>query len=732
MSEKTILILAANPINTQRLGLDKEVRAIKLILREIDKREKFRIEDEWAVTSADLQKLLLVYKPHIVHITGHGFGRDGIQLDDHVVASDAMADLFRWVNGVCCIVLNSCKSEATAKLIAKHIKYVVGMLKDISDEAAIRFSIGFYLALAADNEVEAQEEIEFAYRLGCNAIWLANLPEHTIPVLFTDGEVLCHTRSVRQENALVQLTLDEDYDGDDILDKAIKLLKAICKQLDIDEELLLKKIKRGSVELIIELPAYTVEPLLSLVGSGVLDEHRVIHAEPILETSDFDFPTDNVIAAEFPNLLEISSTIYDLVTDESLKESQEELQVSVGFPALFRDNIARIAQHILQELEGLGDSPISPDVRDLALHNLSYMLEHGEAWTFTRKILVILAPKMEQEGHRDDWIPLLKQGIEQSRYHHDTSTEAELHFQLGILYQLLGQFEGAGDTLRLSATGFAKMGDRRGQIKVLNRWAYVARLQRRYDEATQLLDQVEVWIEDDDPERAYSYFVQGSIAFDQRDWAEAATLFKKSLTLWQQQENLRMVAWSLTNLGAAMRRLDEYEEAIRYYEQAIDLFDQINDSLFRAVAHMNLGNVYEALKQYEMADDLYTKAEFVFREMQDELRLAMVYTNIGVIHRHMQNWSWARMSLLDAIERWQQIGNTKSFINAVMELGRLYEDQGLYPQATTKFHDALNALSDIKNEPGYGALLEEVTAHLTQVQAKTVEYQPIGERTPPP
>jgi len=51
------------------------------------------------------------------------------------------------------------------------------MKKDIGDAAAIEFAVGFYDALGAG------EDIEFAYKLACNAIQWAGLPEHLTPVL---------------------------------------------------------------------------------------------------------------------------------------------------------------------------------------------------------------------------------------------------------------------------------------------------------------------------------------------------------------------------------------------------------------------------------------------------------------------------------------------------------------------------------------------------------------------
>jgi hypothetical protein len=66
-----ILFLAANPLNTNRLRLDEEMRAIDAAVRQGDYRDQFDIHSHWAVRISDLQELLLRYQPDIVHFTGH-------------------------------------------------------------------------------------------------------------------------------------------------------------------------------------------------------------------------------------------------------------------------------------------------------------------------------------------------------------------------------------------------------------------------------------------------------------------------------------------------------------------------------------------------------------------------------------------------------------------------------------------------------------------------------------
>jgi CHAT domain-containing protein len=77
MNNTKILILTANPSNTDRLNLDQEIREIKAELERSELREQFEIITEGAVRVDDLSHAILKHNPTIVHFSGHGAGENG-------------------------------------------------------------------------------------------------------------------------------------------------------------------------------------------------------------------------------------------------------------------------------------------------------------------------------------------------------------------------------------------------------------------------------------------------------------------------------------------------------------------------------------------------------------------------------------------------------------------------------------------------------------------------------
>ena len=180
---KKILILSANPKDTDQLRLHEEAKVIRLELKLGDK-SYASLEERGATTATDLRREILDLQPYIVHFSGHGNsqglmleGKDG---NSKAVPPDTLANLFKVFAKefeIYCVVLNVCSSENQARAIAAHIDYVIGMRTSITDAAAIKFSEGFYSGLAKG------KAITFSYELGCNSIEFEKPIEKSTPIL---------------------------------------------------------------------------------------------------------------------------------------------------------------------------------------------------------------------------------------------------------------------------------------------------------------------------------------------------------------------------------------------------------------------------------------------------------------------------------------------------------------------------------------------------------------------
>ncbi|MGB3653557.1 MAG: CHAT domain-containing protein [Rivularia sp. (in: cyanobacteria)] len=196
---KKILILSANPQNTDRLRLDEEVREIKAALKLSKNRQQFEVVTESALRVNDLRRSLLDNLPHIVHFSGHGSGSDGLALENklgqmQLVSSEALGELFKSFEQIECVVLNACYSEVQAEAIYQHIDCAIGMSQAIGDVAAIEFATGFYDALAAGRSYRD------AFEFGCGAINLQGIPESKTPQIKARKNAFAVTQKTAEES----------------------------------------------------------------------------------------------------------------------------------------------------------------------------------------------------------------------------------------------------------------------------------------------------------------------------------------------------------------------------------------------------------------------------------------------------------------------------------------------------------------------------------------------------
>ncbi len=178
-----ILFLASEPTNEARLRLGAELQQIR---NRLVTNSSFEIKDYQAVKPDDVLQTILQYKPHIVHFSAHGEETGEICFEDEkgnskTVPPTALALLFKSASdSVKCVVINACYSEEQAKAISQFIPIVIGTRKEISDNAAVKFSTGFYTALDSDL---SQKSFLKAFDIGCIAIRFENLPEPLTPIL---------------------------------------------------------------------------------------------------------------------------------------------------------------------------------------------------------------------------------------------------------------------------------------------------------------------------------------------------------------------------------------------------------------------------------------------------------------------------------------------------------------------------------------------------------------------
>jgi hypothetical protein len=183
LQKKYILFLSAEPTNADHLRVEDEKEKIIEVLQKSTLRDRYELKDRQAVRPEKLTEALLQIKPKIVHFAGHGTESGEICLEKKSgkalpVSPEDLANLFKQFTGqVECVILNTCYASKQAAAIAKHIDFVIGVKKEIDNEAAIAFSTGFYQKLGEEYDIEK------AYDFGCVQMGLEKIEKDLKPIL---------------------------------------------------------------------------------------------------------------------------------------------------------------------------------------------------------------------------------------------------------------------------------------------------------------------------------------------------------------------------------------------------------------------------------------------------------------------------------------------------------------------------------------------------------------------
>lgn len=387
------------------------------------------------------------------------------------------------------------------------------------------------------------------------------------------------------------------------------------------------------------------------------------------------------------------------------------------YPDLFQQYVIRSVAlaHAMLEAE---TSRFLAEDRDRALHLLDFALKLDTAWPATRDLLLLLAPKMEQAGHRDDWLPYLYQGLACSRRQNDRLAGAELQLHIGHLYRLQSRFDLAQQVLTVSAAEFAGLNHSNGQARCWNELGYLSWYQRYLVEAKHFVEAALACLDQVDPERATSLSTLGLIAFNEHRLQDAINYIEEAIQIRTQQGDRRRMAWNLQYLGYILRDQGDYTQATHYYEHAIQVLTELQDWRNCAIAQMELGIVCWLIQQPHRALELYGAAELSFRKTQDSLYVAKILTNKGLGYLTLHEWQQAMQTFTASAALYNKLDDHFGYLNALDGQGLAYGGLGLYAEAITIFESALNQLPQIQDDPSFEILERELVAHLKEAQAK--------------
>ncbi len=118
--------------------------------------------------------------------------------------------------------------------------------------------------------------------------------------------------------------------------------------------------------------------------------------------------------------------------------------------------------------------------------------------------------------------------------------------------------------------------------------------------------------------QAEEYQAEGVRLFQEREYDDAARIFRQALEAYEAENDADMVAEMQVNLGLVHRALGENQQALDIMQEALHNFQSKDDQRRSAMVLGNMGGVYVVLGDKEQAYNCYRQAADIFEDIGEK------------------------------------------------------------------------------------------------------------------
>jgi tetratricopeptide (TPR) repeat protein len=159
--------------------------------------------------------------------------------------------------------------------------------------------------------------------------------------------------------------------------------------------------------------------------------------------------------------------------------------------------------------------------------------------------------------------------------------------------------------------------------------------------------------------------------------------FERARDIFDPRDLLSELAYAYTDLGTALRLLDQPRKALDYFNAAFDCVAQLGDQYGVATAYMNLGSALYTVGNYERAFIEHRKALRMAVRRSDPRLIGSAYNNMGLVLEAIERLADARRAYEYALYQFQRIDD-------LVGVSACYNNLGSACYATQDYEQALH------------------------------------------
>jgi len=200
--------------------------------------------------------------------------------------------------------------------------------------------------------------------------------------------------------------------------------------------------------------------------------------------------------------------------------------------------------------------------------------------------------------------------------------------------------------------------------------------------------------------RAALYNSLGLIELERQAFAASEKRFQQALALWYEVDEPTQLARTYLNLGVVYQQQQRWEEAKRCYEQARTALAPTASLVDKLKVLNGLGALHYMTQSLSEAEAAFREGVTTANQLQGMYHLRGSLThNLGNTLLALGRWVESRLSLEKSVRLWQQANDGLEQANSLGTLGELFEAQGEWGLAASRYEEALQLLNDYPMHP---------------------------------
>lgn len=227
------------------------------------------------------------------------------------------------------------------------------------------------------------------------------------------------------------------------------------------------------------------------------------------------------------------------------------------------------------------------------------------------------------------------------------------------------------------------------------------------------------------PLRARALYGAGWLAYDRREYEQAAAYFEESLAALRVLDDRLGVSEALRGLGEIALSESDFARAQALFDESLALSSALGHTLGRAWSLHHLGRIAFEQGQYAQATSVLNQSCALFDGIGDKAGIAWSLHSLGRVALDQTRYEQADQWLSDSLVLFCELGDKAGRAWSLLNLGRSALEQGLPDQALRLQGASLALFREVGDQQGAGWALHGIgraTAILGDRQAAIVLF----------